>query len=172
MLYSVKSTLILLPFLSVALYESGIRQALLSPWLNNTEVFFDPLRPLLVLKIRATERNGNSISVDFTEYSIKNDENDACFCSFLTIWQLSWTFYFTLQYKHNIRTLSVNIKLTNLLSLSPRNRSEKFAKEYFLYLFLTLIQINIIFCDDVCILYIYCSNGQNLCVGEKSLLHK
>jgi hypothetical protein len=121
---------------------------------------------------RATERNGNSISVDFTEYSIKNDENDACFCPFLTIWQLSWTFYFTLQYKHNIRTLSVNIKLTNLLSLSPRNRSEKFAKEYFLYLFLTLIQINIIFCDDVCILYIYCSNGQNLCVGEKSLLHK
>jgi hypothetical protein len=26
---------------------------------------------------RATERNGNSISVDFTEYSIENDENDA-----------------------------------------------------------------------------------------------
>jgi hypothetical protein len=25
---------------------------------------------------RATERNGNSISVDFTEYSIENDEND------------------------------------------------------------------------------------------------
>ena len=43
---------------------------------------------------RATKRNGNSISVDFTEYSIENDEND-------TFWQFDscfWTF-FTLQYK-------------------------------------------------------------------------
>ena len=41
---------------------------------------------------RATERNGNSISVDFTEYSIENDEHDDCFCPFLTIWQVFFTF--------------------------------------------------------------------------------
>ena len=29
----------------------------------------------------------------FTENTIKNDENDACFCSFWTIWQLMWAFY-------------------------------------------------------------------------------
>jgi hypothetical protein len=30
----------------------------------------------------ATVRNGNSISVDFTEDTIKNDDYDTCFCSF------------------------------------------------------------------------------------------
>ena len=83
---------------------------------------------------RATKRNGNSISVDFTEYSIENDENDACFCPFLTTWQLSWTFYFTLQYKHNIRTLSVNLKLINLLSLSLRETGKKSSPKNIFYI--------------------------------------
>ena len=34
---SVMSALILLPFLSVTLHESGTRNALLGPWLNNTK---------------------------------------------------------------------------------------------------------------------------------------
>jgi len=42
MVSSVMSALILLPFLSVALHESGTRNALLGPWLNNTEVYLTP----------------------------------------------------------------------------------------------------------------------------------
>ena len=38
----VSSALILLPLLSVALHESGTRKALLTPWLNNTEVYLTP----------------------------------------------------------------------------------------------------------------------------------
>ena len=40
--WSVTSALILLPFLSVPLHESGTRNALLGPWLNNTEVYLTP----------------------------------------------------------------------------------------------------------------------------------
>jgi len=36
---SVTSSLLLLPFLSVALHESSTRNALLGPWPNNTEVY-------------------------------------------------------------------------------------------------------------------------------------
>ena len=43
MVSSIKSALILLPFLSVTLHESGTRNALLGPWLNNTEVYLTPL---------------------------------------------------------------------------------------------------------------------------------
>jgi hypothetical protein len=39
---SVTSAFILLPFLSVALHESGTKNALLGPLLNNTEVFLTP----------------------------------------------------------------------------------------------------------------------------------
>ena len=42
MVSSIKSALILLPFLSVTLHESGTRNALLGPWLNNTEVYLTP----------------------------------------------------------------------------------------------------------------------------------
>ena len=45
---SVTSTLILLPFFTVALHGSGIRKALLAVLLNNTEVY---MTHLLVLKI-------------------------------------------------------------------------------------------------------------------------
>ena len=55
-----------------------------------------------------------------------------------------------LQDKHNIRTLSLNIKI-NLHSL--RNRLQKLAKYSFFYLFLKLVQINYIFSDNVRILY-------------------
>jgi hypothetical protein len=51
-----------------------------------------------------------------------------------------------LQDKHNIRTLSLNIKI-NLHSL--RNRLQKLAKYSFFYLFLKLLQINYIFSDNV-----------------------
>ena len=55
---------------------------------------------------RATVRNGNSISVDFTENTFENDENDLSD-------NLAVVFFFlTLQNKHNIRTLSVNINKT------------------------------------------------------------
>ena len=59
---------------------------------------------------RATERNGNSISADVTDDTIENHFNDACFSYCQTIWQLFWTFLI-LQDKHNIRTLSLNMKL-------------------------------------------------------------
>jgi hypothetical protein len=42
-LSSVVSALVLLPFLSVALHESGTRKALLGPWLNDTDVYLNPL---------------------------------------------------------------------------------------------------------------------------------
>ena len=42
MVPSVTSELILLPFLSVTLHESGNRNALLGSWLNNTEVYLTP----------------------------------------------------------------------------------------------------------------------------------
>jgi hypothetical protein len=45
----VTSALILLPFLSVALYESGTRNALLSPRPNNSEVYLTSF--IIVLKI-------------------------------------------------------------------------------------------------------------------------
>ena len=50
---SVKSALILLPFLSVPLHESGTRNVLFGPLLNNTDVYWTPLKkgPLSVLKI-------------------------------------------------------------------------------------------------------------------------
>ena len=47
MVFSVTSSLILLPSFSVAQYESGTKKALLGTRLNNTEVY---LTPLLVLK--------------------------------------------------------------------------------------------------------------------------
>ena len=37
---------------------------------------------------RETVRNCNRISKDFTEDNIKNDYNDACFCSFCSMWKL------------------------------------------------------------------------------------
>ena len=49
---SAKSTLILLPFLTVALHESGTRKSLLVPWLNNTEVFWPPLLPLKITQLQ------------------------------------------------------------------------------------------------------------------------
>jgi hypothetical protein len=42
MLSSVTSVFILLPFLSVAQQESGTRNAILGPWLNNSEVYLTP----------------------------------------------------------------------------------------------------------------------------------
>ena len=42
MVLSVTSDLILLPFISVALHESGTRNALVGPWLYNTEVYLIP----------------------------------------------------------------------------------------------------------------------------------
>jgi len=39
---SVTSELILLPFLPVSLHESGTRNALLDPWLNDTDVYLTP----------------------------------------------------------------------------------------------------------------------------------
>jgi len=48
MMSTVTSALILLPFFSVVLHESGTRNALLGPLQNNSAVY---LTPLLVLKI-------------------------------------------------------------------------------------------------------------------------
>jgi hypothetical protein len=45
----------LLPFLTVALHESGTRKTLLGPWLSNTEVYFTIL---LVLKITQLQNKG------------------------------------------------------------------------------------------------------------------
>jgi hypothetical protein len=42
MVSSVTSALIVSLFLSVALYESGIKNVLLGPWPNNTEVYLTP----------------------------------------------------------------------------------------------------------------------------------
>jgi hypothetical protein len=42
------------PFLSVVLHESGTRKALLAPWLNDTDVY---LNPLFVLEIIQLEDN-------------------------------------------------------------------------------------------------------------------
>jgi hypothetical protein len=43
MVLSVRSAFILLPLPSVTLHESGTRNALSGPSLNNTEVLFNPL---------------------------------------------------------------------------------------------------------------------------------
>jgi hypothetical protein len=55
---SVKSALILLPFLTGTLHESNTRKALLGPWLNNTEGY---LTPSLVLKFTQMQDNITSI---------------------------------------------------------------------------------------------------------------
>ena len=53
------------------------------------------------------ERNGNSISSDVTDDTTASDYNDACFNYF----QFSRCFgLLKFQDKHNIRTLSINIK--------------------------------------------------------------
>ena len=60
--------------------------------------------------------------------------------------------FLTLQDKHKIRTLSLNIKF---ICTRCENRPEKLAKGSLLCLFLKLVQINFIFTDNVRILYIY-----------------
>ena len=55
---SVKSALILLPFLTCTLHESNTRKALLGPWLKNTEGY---LTPSLVLKFTQMQDNITSI---------------------------------------------------------------------------------------------------------------
>ena len=59
--------------------------------------------------------------------------------------------FLLLQDKHNIPTLSLNIKLICTL----RNRLEKLDKGSFFYPFLKLLHINFIFTDNIHILYIY-----------------
>ena len=61
-------------------------------------------------------------------------------------------FFLTLQDKHNIRTLSLNIKFV-------RTRCETGLKSSFL----KLVQINFIFTDNVRILYIYKGTKQRKC---------
>ena len=57
----------------------------------------------------------------------------------------------TLQDKHNIRTLSLNIKFICTRCF----RHEKLAKGSLFCLFLKLVELNIIFTDNVRILYMY-----------------
>jgi hypothetical protein len=49
-----ESPLILLPFLTVALHESGTRQASLRPWLNNTTVYLTPLKRFIMEQCSST----------------------------------------------------------------------------------------------------------------------
>ena len=86
---------------------------------------------LVPYSCRATERNGNSISADVTDNTIENNENDARFSQFQTIW----------------RCYTYIVVLWNSL--------ENLTKGLLFYLFLKLVQINYIFSNNVRILYIY-----------------
>jgi hypothetical protein len=59
---------------------------------------------------RATVRNGFSIHVDVTDDTIENNLNEACF-SYLFVNLAVVLDFLILQDKHNICTLSLNIKL-------------------------------------------------------------
>jgi len=58
---------------------------------------------------RETERNGNSISADITDDTIENDKKQRLFHLFQNNF-VGGLDFFILQDKHNIRTLSLNIK--------------------------------------------------------------
>ena len=73
--------------------------------------------------------------------------NDACFCPFCLKLTRFLTF-FTLQDKHNIRTLSLNIKFICTRCETGWKARQRLA-------ILKLVQINCIFTDNVRILYIY-----------------
>ena len=73
--------------------------------------------------------------------------NDACFCPFC-LNLTSFPTFLTLEDKHNIRTLSLNIKFIC-------TRCETSLKSSLFCLFLKLVQIKFIFTDNVRILYIY-----------------
>ena len=68
-----------------------------------------PNKAFLVLdSFRATDRNCNSISADVTDDTIENNSNDVLFSE-----NCAGVLYFLiLQYRHNIRTLSLNVKLS------------------------------------------------------------
>jgi hypothetical protein len=104
------------------LFSNGPNKAFLVP---------DPCRP--------TERNGNSISANITDSIIENDMNGVCFSYFQTIWQVSWT---SLYRRINTIICTFSLDIINLNSL--RNRLEKFANCSFFYLFLRLVQINVL----------------------------
>ena len=55
MVSSVMSALILLKILYVALHKSGTRNALLGPWLNNTEVYLIPFIIVLIIIFQILE---------------------------------------------------------------------------------------------------------------------
>ena len=73
--------------------------------------------------------------------------------------------FFTLQDKHNIRTLSVNITFI-------WNRCEtdgKARRRLAFSLFLKLVEINFIFVDNVCILFIYFTRKSQYLTGSNAV---
>lgn len=75
---------------------------------------------------------------------------EQCLCLLFSHNLALFLYFFALQYKHNIRTLSV---LINLYSLW--NRSVNLAKESLICDFQKVVQIMFIFSEHVHILYIY-----------------
>jgi hypothetical protein len=91
--------------------------------------------------------NVNSLSAEYTEDIIKNDGNDACFCSFFFIDNLAVALGFlTLRDKHNIRKLSKNIQFICTCCETGQETKSLF------YLFLKFVQINYIFSNNARIL--------------------
>lgn len=81
-------------------------------------------------------------------------ENEAFFCFFQTI----------LHFNHNISTFSVHIKLISTL----RNRPENLTKGYLLYVFITLVEIDIIL-PTICTYSLYNLIQCSICCCHKSV---
>ena len=86
---------------------------------------------------------------DFIKNTIKNDEHDDCFCPFfLDNLAVGLNFFFTLQDKHNIRTLLEHIKCIC-------TGCETGQKSNLFYLFLMLVLLNYIFSDNADVYCLY-----------------
>ena len=89
---------------------------------------------------RATERNGNSTSANVTNDIIENDSNGLCFSYFQMIWQVSWSSLYR-RINKRICTFSLDIKLI-CIRCETGNNNSPIAR--FFYLFLKLVQINVL----------------------------
>ena len=88
---------------------------------------------------RATERNGNSTSANVTDDIIKN-MNGVFFSYFQIIWQVSWTSLYR-RINKIICTFSLDIQLI-CIRCETGNNNSPIAR--FFYLFLKLVQINVL----------------------------
>ena len=106
---------------------------------------------------RATVRNDHSISADISEITIKKTIITRLVSALIRHICCCFRFFFTLQDKHNIRTLSENVKF---ICTRCEIGQKSLTKACFSTACLQFVQINLIFSDNVRILSICKKNAK------------